>query len=118
MSIKFDIGELEHELGALTSRSDLEHIAFVVPLARGMREMAAAALAEGPPFDPEEAGIRFHQVLLTDQEAVFVFGLENGPASLERILARDDFWAVVGWWEHVAGGRPRLAEVAYEWPAR
>jgi hypothetical protein len=118
MTIKFDIGEMEHELAQLTSRHDLKHVAFVVPLAPGKRAMAAAALAEGPPFDPEDAGIGFHQVLLTDQEAVFVFGLEKGAESLERILARDDFWAVVGWWEHVAGGRPRLAEVAYEWRAR
>jgi hypothetical protein len=117
MAIKFDIGDLERELATLISRADLKHVAFVVPLAPGMRDMASRALAEGPPFEPGDAGVDFHQVLLTDDEAVFVFGLEHGPESLERVLASEDFWSVVSWWEHIAAGRPRLAEVAYEWRA-
>jgi hypothetical protein len=48
---------------------------------------------------------------------VFVFGLDDGPATLERILAHEDFWSVVGWWEHVAADMPRIADVAYEWRA-
>jgi hypothetical protein len=117
MSTTFDIGEVEHELAALASHPNLKHIALVVPLAPGMREMARAAVAEGPPFDPRDVGIVFHHVLLTDHEAIFVFGLDDGVASLERILASDDFWVTVGWWETVASGRPQLAEMAYEWHA-
>ena len=115
MTTKFDISELEHELAKLTPRHDPKHIAFVVPIDPELRGMALAALAEGPPFDPADVGVDFHQVLLSGNEAIFVFGLEEGPASLERILAREDFWSVVSWWEHIAAGRPRIAEVAYEW---
>lgn len=117
MATTFDISDLAHDLAKLTARHDLKHVAFVVPLAAGMRDMASRAVAEGPPFAPPDAGIDFHQVLLTDYEAIFVFGLKDGPATLERILAAEDFWNVVGWWEHVAAGRPRLAEVAFEWHA-
>lgn len=117
MSTKFDIGDLEHELAALVSHPHLKHLAFVMPLAPGMRDMAREAVAEGPPFEPRDFGIVFHQVLLTDREAIFVFGLDDGAASLERILASDDFWVTVRWWETVANGRPQLAEMAYEWHA-
>lgn len=79
----------------------------MVPLAPGKREMAYEAIAEGPPFDPRAVGIDFHQVLLTDREAIFIFGVTKGPESLERILASEDFWSVASWWEHVA----------YEWRA-
>jgi len=117
MSTRFDIGELGHELAALAARHDLKHVAVVVPLAPGTREMAFDAIAEGPPFDPREVGIDFHQVLLTDREAIFVFGLTAGVETLERILASEDLWSVVSWWERIAGGRPQVAHVAYEWRA-
>jgi hypothetical protein len=117
MATKFDIGEFEHELSELSARPHLEHLAVVVPLAPGMRELASRAIAEGPPFDPVTVGLTSHQVLLTDREAVFVFGLAHGPGTLERILADDDFWSVVHWWEQIAGDRPQIAEVAYTWAA-
>ena len=79
--------------------------------------MARDAIAEGPPFEPRAVGLTFHEVLLTDSETIFVFGLEHGAESLERILADEDFWSVVRWWETVADGRPRLAEVVFEWRA-
>lgn len=117
MSTNFDISELEHELAALSRRPHLRRVAIVVPLAPGMRDMARSAIAEGPPFDPDEVGVDFHEVLLTERDAIFVFGLRDGPAGLERILASDDFWSVVRWWERVAGGRPYVADVAYDWHA-
>jgi hypothetical protein len=117
MSTRFDISQLSHELTALAAHHDVKHLAVIVPLAPGTREMAYDAIAEGPPFDPRAVGIDFHQVLLTDTEAIFVFGLTAGAETLERILASEDFWSVVGWWERIADGRPRLAHVAYEWRA-
>jgi hypothetical protein len=117
MSTKFDIGDLDHELAGLRAHPNLNRIAFVVPLAPGMRKLAADAVAEGPPFNPLDVGISSHEVLLSEREAIFVFELEAGVDSLERILASDEFWTVVGWWEHIADGRPQIAEVAYEWHA-
>jgi hypothetical protein len=117
MTMRFDIGELEHELTALAAQHDPKHVAVIVPLAPGMREMASAAIAEGPPFEPGALGIVHHQILLTDEEAIFSFTLDQGAQTLERMLADEEFWGVVRWWERVAGGRPRLATVAYEWHA-
>jgi hypothetical protein len=117
MSVSFDIGDLDRELSALRSRRHLTKLVIVLPLAAGMRGMARDVLAEGPPFDPGSVGLSSHEVLLTDTEAVFIFGLAAGPETLERILADDDFWTVVSSWERIAGGRPRIAEVVYDWAA-
>jgi hypothetical protein len=117
MSTTFDVGELSHELEALLRRPHLHKLAIVLPLAPAMSEFAHDLLAEGPPFDPQRAGLDSHEVLLTPSEAIFVFGLPDGPATLERILADEDFWTVVSSWERVAAGRPRVAEVAFDWHA-
>ena len=114
MSITFDIGDVSRELSALTSHPHLRKLVIVVPLAPGKRDLARDVLAEGPPFDPARLGITGHEVFLSDAEAIFVFTLGEGPQTLERMLAEDDFWAVVGTWEHIAAGRPRIAEVAYD----
>jgi hypothetical protein len=117
MSTTFDAGELSHELQALLARPHLRKLAIVLPLGPGASEFVHDLLAEGPPFDPRAAGVTTHEVLLTHDEAIFVFGLADGPQTLERILGDEDFWTVVSSWERVAGGRPRLAEVAYDWRA-
>jgi hypothetical protein len=77
--------------------------------------MTRAALAEGPPFDPGQVGLLTHEVILTSEEAVFVFEVADGAEELDAILSSEDFWSVVGWWEHIAVGQPRLGVVAYAW---
>jgi hypothetical protein len=116
MRTPIDVGEVAEALGALRANPGLSKIVVVVPLAPGTRELARAALAEGPPFDPAQVGLDAHEVLLTDAEAIFVFGLSQGADSLDRILASEEFWSVVPWWEDVAAGRPRLGVIAYQWP--
>jgi hypothetical protein len=78
--------------------------------------MAWDLLAEGPPYDLASAGIDSHEVLITDDEAIFVFGTPDGPATLEHILGEEEFWTVVSSWEAIAGGPPRIAHVAFSWP--
>jgi len=117
MSTSFDVSELSHELAQLRSHPHLRTFAVVVPIAPERRELAQAAIAEGPPFDPAAAGLARHEILLTGDEAIFLFELADGADSIERILASEDFWSVVPWWEDIAIGRPRLAASTYAWIA-
>lgn len=117
MSTTFDVAGVAHALDSLRTRPHLHKLALILPLEPGMRSVAREYLAEGPPFDPSRCGLDAHEVFLTDAEAIFVFGLPQGPQTLERILADEDFWSVVSSWEHIAAGPPRAAEVAYEWRA-
>jgi len=117
MTMTFDVAAVSRELDRLLSNPHLRKLALVLPLDPGKREVARAYLDEGPPFDPERAGLDCHQVFLTDAEAIFVFGVPNGPATLERVLADEEFWSVVSSWEHIAAGPPRLASLAFDWQA-
>ncbi len=115
MSMTFDIAGVASQLDRLLAHPHLHKLAIVLPLDLGKRDVARAYLDEGPPFDLRAAGVDAHEVFLTDEEAIFVFGVPDGPATLERILADEDFWTVVSSWEHIAAGPPRLASVAYDW---
>ncbi len=115
MAIKFDVGELEHELAALRSHPHLHAIAVVLPLVAGTRDVAQAIIEEEPPFDIEALGLVRHEVLLTDREAIFVFETRAELPTLEKILSEEDFWLLVRSWEKIASDRPRLAEIAYSW---
>jgi hypothetical protein len=116
MAVTFDISQLADELNALSAHRHLRKVVVVLPLAPGKREIAWDLLSEGPPFDFAGAGVDRHEVFLTDDAAIFVFGTPDGPATLERILGEDDFWTVIASWERIAGGPPRLAQVAFDWP--
>jgi hypothetical protein len=118
MSTTFDVADVARELERLRGRPHLHKLAIVLPLDPGMRGVAREYLDEGPPFDPAAAGVDSHEVFLTDSEAIFVFGIPHGAQTLDRILADEEFWSVLSSWEHIAGGPPRAAEVAYDWHAR
>ncbi len=120
MTTALDIpSRLAEAMGELAAGGTCRHcLAVVVPLREGMKEVAADFLAEGPPFAPEALGLARHQVFLTDSDAIFVFETDEGLTSLEQILAEPDFWTVAPAWEHLAAGEPRVATIAYEWPAR
>src|SRR5688500_9235882 len=51
----------------------MSRVAVVLPLNRGVRARAEALLAHGPPFDPAAAGLERHEVLVTDEEVIFLF---------------------------------------------
>jgi hypothetical protein len=115
MTISFDVAQLSAELAALRSHPHARKVAIVVPIDPDRAGMTRAAVAEGPPFDPATIGLVAHEVILTAAEAVFVFELGDGAEELEAILSSPEFWDVVGWWEHIAAGQPRLGAVAYSW---
>jgi len=87
---------------------------IVVPLKEGalarVRELAAA----GPPFDPNETQLTRHQLLLTAQEAIFLFETAD-EGGLQALLAEVDVWAAASAWHDLVAGPPRLAEIAYSW---
>jgi hypothetical protein len=117
MSMTFDVAAVAHELDRVLANPHVRKLALVLPLDLGKREVARAYLDEGPPFDLRAAGVDSHEVLITDEEVIFVFGIPEGPRTLERILGEDTFWSVIGPWEHIAAGPPRIARVAYDWHA-
>lgn len=86
----------------------------VVPLKEGVVDRVRELVAHGPPFDPAETALTRHQLLLTPQEAIFVFEAktEDGLAAL---LGQLDIWAAAVAWRDFVGGPPRLAEIAYAW---
>jgi hypothetical protein len=86
----------------------------VVPLKEGVEEEARRLAAQGPPFDPAETPLVRHQVLLTPNEAIFVFEAESEQA-LEALLGGLDLWAAAAAWHGIVDGTPRLAEVLYAW---
>jgi hypothetical protein len=118
MSTTFDIAGVAGQLDRLMANPHLHKLAIVLPLDAGKRAVARDYLEEGPPFDLRSAGVDAHEVFLTDSETIFVFGIPEGPATLERILADDELWSVVSSWEHITAGPPRLAHVAFDWHER
>jgi hypothetical protein len=114
-AMHLDISHLTEELTGVDER--MHCVAVVLSLREGMSEVAEEFLAEGPPFDPAELGLRAHRAFLTDEEVVFVFEIEAGAAP-ERIFSEPDFWSVLPSWEHLIAGQPRVGRVIYEWPER
>lgn len=86
----------------------------VVPLREGALERVRELVAHGPPFDPEEAELTRHELLLTDGEAIFVFEAESDEG-LRALLVRVDLWAAAAQWSELVAGPPRLADSAYSW---
>jgi hypothetical protein len=86
----------------------------VLPLKNGAIERVGELVAHGPPFDPAKTSLTRHQLLLTPQEAIFIFevGTDEG---LSDLLSQLDVWAAAVAWRDLVAGPPRLAEVAYDW---
>ncbi len=86
----------------------------VVPLKTGALAGVRDLIAEGPPFDPARTALIQHQLLLTEQEAIFVFETQSEEGLAELFGQLDILAAAVAWRDLVAGP-PRLASVAYVW---
>jgi hypothetical protein len=89
-------------------------VVVVVPLREGSESRARELAACGPPFDPQQLPLETHELLLTSNEAIFVF--EPTPdAPLESLLDNLDIWAAAATWRDIVSGPPRLASEAYFW---
>jgi hypothetical protein len=110
------VSELAERLASLhvDRRDGLSRLAVVVPLKDGARAQAKSLLERGAPFDPEEAGLARHTVLLGDRQVVFLFEAE-APESIERIFGRSELWNAAEAWKDVVAGPACVTEVVYEW---
>lgn len=111
------VGEIVERLAALQLGEDtVMRLAIVLPIAPESKDEVRALLETGPPFDPAEIpGLERHQVLLTSEEAIFVFDSSFGHDALASLITDPGLWkAAAAWREHIAGP-PRVAEDAYSW---
>ncbi|HMJ00516.1 MAG TPA: hypothetical protein VK488_11830 [Gaiellaceae bacterium] len=92
----------------------MSRLVIVVPLQQGKRETARVLLGDGPPFDPDTAGLERHHVFLTDDEAVFVFEADDLGA-VERLASDPTLWEAIAGWNELVAGPPRMAEDVYSW---
>ena len=109
--------ELANELsGLVAAKSGGEsRVAVVLPIKPGTRDRAAALVADGPPFDPEGAGLDRHHVFVTDHEAVFVFDGADARRAVERLIRDPSVWKAAVAWRECLAGRPRLATEEFAW---
>ncbi|MDQ3875983.1 MAG: hypothetical protein M3322_10645 [Actinomycetota bacterium] len=110
------ISELAERLAALHLGHAMarNRIAVVLPLREGVHERVRALLADGPPFDPDQAGLEQHQVFVTDHEAVFFFDAA-APSALEHLFSDPEVWIAAAAWQELVGGPARVAEQAFAW---
>jgi hypothetical protein len=86
----------------------------LVPLKPDAVDRVRELVVHGPPFDPVETALTRHQLLLTPEEAIFVFEAQT-EEGLTQLLSELDIWAAAVAWQDLVAGPPRLAEVAYAW---
>ena len=112
------VSELARRLLALqVGESQPQRAVVVVPLKPGMRERAQELIDGGPPFDAERIGLSRHDVLLSDDAAIFIFETEGGSRPLEELLAEPGVWEAASAWHDIVSGPPRIADEAFEWEA-
>jgi hypothetical protein len=108
------VSELAEQIAAFRLAEDMSRVAVILPLKPGARARAEELLAQGPPFDPEAAGLESHDVFVSDDEAVFIFeALEQDL--LDRLAAETPVWGAAVAWKDLVAGPPRLAQAAYSW---
>jgi hypothetical protein len=95
----------------------LSRIALVLPLKRGLRARAETLLQLGPPFDPEAAGLESYEMLVTDDEVIFLFEAPEQHV-VGRLVAEASAWTAAETWKDLVAAPPRLAERAYAWRRR
>jgi hypothetical protein len=91
--------------------------AVVMPLKRGVRRRAEKLLEQGLPFNPEAAGLESYEVVITDDEVVFLFEAPEQHV-LDRFAAELSAWTGAVAWKGLAASAPRAAEPAYAWRRR
>lgn len=92
----------------------MQRIAVVANLRPGTADQAAKLIELGPPFDPLDKGLDRHTVFLAADTAVFVF--EGGdPHAVLAALTGDNGQSVLGAWEPLVDGTPKIAREAYSW---
>ena len=92
----------------------MQRIAVVATLRPGTSEQAARLIELGPPFDPLDNGLERHTVFLAADTVVFVFEGAD-PHSVLAALTGDNQQSVLGAWESLVDGTPKVAPEVYSW---
>jgi hypothetical protein len=96
----------------------MEKIAIVARLKEGAEPTAAALLAKGVPFDPEEHGFERHTVFLSADEVVFVFEGHEIEWKVDELLNEPFQWALseaFETWRELLDAPPRIARPQFTW---
>jgi hypothetical protein len=96
----------------------MEQLAIVARLKSGAESKAAALLAKGVPFDPEEHGLKRHTVFLSADEVIFVFEGHEVEWRVDEIITDPFQWPVSAAfesWRDLLDGPPRIARPAFVW---
>ncbi len=93
----------------------MNRLIIVARLKPGSHERAQALLEEGPPFDPDMAGLHRHGVYLTAEEAVFLFEAQEVEWIVNDMLDDPRMQSAFAPWEDLLEGPPRLAQERFHW---
>jgi hypothetical protein len=97
------------------NRGRVDRVGIAVDLVPGSRERAEELIAEGPPFDLDEAGFTRHSVLLGNDRVVFVFEGEDVERLVRDIVDDPVRSASLGAWAPILADTPRLVREVYSW---
>ena len=110
------IAEIAERLAELQlGTAGRRRVTVVLPLLPGSRDAVRELLSEGPPFDPEEIRLDRHEVLLTSDEAIFLFESRLGAHALDPLLEDPALWQRAAAWHEYLAGPPRIAEEVFSW---
>jgi hypothetical protein len=110
------IAEIAERLAELQlGTAGRRRVTVVLPLLPGSGDAVRALLEEGPPFEPDEIRLDRHEVLLTSEEAIFVFESRLGAHALDPLLEDPAFWERAAAWHAYLAGPPRIAEEVFSW---
>jgi hypothetical protein len=95
----------------------LERLAIAGHLKEGSKVRDDEILAQGPPFELAETGVR-HAIYLSASEVVFVFeghDVEWIVDSLADELFHPKLQDALDEWRTIVDGRPQIARVPFAW---
>jgi hypothetical protein len=92
----------------------VQRIAVVANLRPGAADEASRLIEAGPPFDLHASGLDRHTVFLGSDTAVFVFEGGN-PQAVLRALSGVSEQSILGEWESLVDGTPKITREAYAW---
>ncbi len=93
-----------------------DQIGIAARIRPGRHRELEAMLAAGPPFDLAREGFEHHEVLLGDEDVVFLFTGPGARSQLERMAASRLFLAEVARMSDLVSA-PRLLDQTFEWSA-
>lgn len=94
-----------------------DQIGIVAQIRPGQRAALEHTLAAGPPFDLNREGFEHHEVLLGEEEAVFLFTGPGARSQLERMAASRSFLTEIARMSGLLSA-PRLLDRTFEWSAQ